>query len=73
MTSIAAEDDLDEIVGGLDVAKRWGVEEGQLAARFEDDQQPGAINRVVRQYIDGEVDAASDAVAKMNDELGAIE
>ncbi|WP_419409641.1 ABC transporter substrate-binding protein [Primorskyibacter sp. 2E107] len=62
---------IDEIVGGLDVAKRWGVEEGQLAlaSKMINSQ---AINRIVRQYIDGEVDAPA-AVAAMNDELGAIE
>ena len=32
----------------------------------------GAINRVVRQYIDGEIDAAT-AVATMNDELSSIQ
>lgn len=62
---------IDEIVGGLDVAQRWGVSEGQLslASKIINSQ---AINRIVRQYIDGEVDAAA-AVAAMNDELGAIE
>lgn len=62
---------IDEIVGGLDVAQRWGVEEGQLAlaSKMINSQ---AINRVVRQFIDGEIDAAA-AVAAMNDELSAIE
>jgi len=61
---------LDEIVGGLKVAQRWGVAEGQLslASKMINSQ---AINRIVRQYIDGEVDAAS-AVAAMNSELSAI-
>ncbi|WP_425098735.1 ABC transporter substrate-binding protein [Tropicibacter sp. S64] len=62
---------IDEIVGGLDVAQRWGVEEGQLAlaSKMINSQ---AINRVVRQYIDGEIDAPA-AVAAMNDELSKIE
>jgi multiple sugar transport system substrate-binding protein len=30
------------------------------------------INRIVRQYIDGELDGAA-AVAQMNEELGAID
>ncbi|WP_428927906.1 ABC transporter substrate-binding protein [Marinibacterium sp. SX1] len=66
-----AQDMIDEIVGGLDVAKRWGVEEGQLAlaSKMINSQ---AINRVVRQYIDGEIDA-STAVAEMNDELAKVE
>jgi multiple sugar transport system substrate-binding protein len=32
---------IDEIVGGLDVAQRWGVAEGSAGAGLEDDQQPG--------------------------------
>ncbi|SUZ32012.1 hypothetical protein ROE7235_01763 [Roseibaca ekhonensis] len=62
---------IDEIVGGLDVAQRWGVAEGQLAlaSKMINSQ---AINRVVRDYIDGRVDAAA-AVAAMNAELSAIE
>lgn len=62
---------IDEIVGGLDVAQRWGVTEGQLglASKMINSQ---VINRVVRQYIDGEVDAAG-AVAAMNDELSKVQ
>ena len=61
---------IDEIVGGLDVAQRWGVAEGQLslASKIINSQ---AINRIVRRYIDGEIDAPA-AVAEMNDELGGI-
>ena len=66
-----AQDMIDRIVGGLDVAQRWGVSEGQLslASKMINSQ---VINRVVRQYIDGEIDAAA-AVAVMNEQLGAIE
>jgi multiple sugar transport system substrate-binding protein len=66
-----AQEMIDEIVGGLDVAQRWGVAEGQLslASKIINSQ---AINRIVREYIDGEVDAAT-AVANMNDALSAIE
>ncbi|RDC75483.1 extracellular solute-binding protein [Rhodovulum sp. 12E13] len=62
---------IEEIVGGLDVAQRWGVAEGQLAlaSKMINSQ---AINRIVRQYIDGQIDARA-AVAAMNEELGAIE
>jgi multiple sugar transport system substrate-binding protein len=61
---------IDEIVSGLDVAQRWGIKDGQLAlaSKIINSQ---AINRIVRQYIDGEVEAA-EAVARMNDELGAL-
>ena len=62
---------IDEIVGGLDVAKRWGVEEGQLAlaSKIINSQ---AINRVFRAYFDGDMDAEA-AVAALNEELAAIE
>jgi len=62
---------IDEIVGGLDVAQRWGVAEGQLAlaSKIVNSQ---VINRVVRQYIDGEIDAPT-AVATMNEELAKIQ
>ena len=62
---------IDEIVGGLDVAQRWGVAEGQLslASKMINSQ---SINRVVRQYIDDEIDATA-AVAEMNEELGKVQ
>ncbi len=62
---------IDEIVGGLDVAQRWGVEEGQLAlaSRIINSQ---IINRLVREYLDG-VRSAEETVALMNDELSSID
>ena len=59
------------IVGGLETADRWGVAEGQLslASKMINSQ---AINRIVRQYIDDEI-GASDAVAKLNAALAAVE
>ena len=62
---------IDEIVGGLDVARRWGVEEGQLAlaSRIVNSQ---VINRLVREYIDGARDAGA-TVAAMNEELAKVE
>ena len=71
MGDVYAQEMIDEVVGGLDVAQRWGVEEGQLALASKIINS-GAINRVVRQYIDGEIDAAA-AVEAMNAELSAIE
>lgn len=62
---------IDEIVGGLDVGQRWGVAEGQLALASKINNSQ-AINRIVRQFIDGEVNA-SEAVAAMNEELAAIQ
>lgn len=62
---------IDEIVSGLDVAQRWGVAEGQLALASKMINS-NAINRIFRQYFDDELGAA-EAVAALNDELGAIE
>ena len=61
---------ISTIVAGLETANRWGVKEGQLslASKIINSQ---AINRVVRQYIDGELDRNS-AVARLNDELSRI-
>ncbi len=62
---------INNIVAGLDVGQRWGVAEGQLglASKIINSQ---AINRVTREFIDGDIDAAG-AVAKMNEELAEIE
>ena len=65
-----SQDMIDEIVGGLDVAQRWGVEEGQLAlaSKIINSQ---VINRLVREYIDGARNAA-ETVAELNAELAKI-
>ena len=70
LADLYSQDMIDEIVGGLDVAQRWGVEEGQLAlaSKIINSQ---VINRLVREYIDGERDAAS-TVAELNAELAKI-
>lgn len=62
---------IENIVSGLDVGKRWGVAEGQLAlaSKIINSQ---VINRVVREYIDDEITAA-EAVAKMNAELAELD
>ncbi|MEQ8697087.1 MAG: extracellular solute-binding protein [Bauldia litoralis] len=59
------------IVGGLETADRWGVKEGQLAlaSKIINSQ---AINRAVREYIDGERTAA-ETVALMNEEIAEID
>ncbi len=69
--ALYAQEMIDEIVGGLDVAKRWGVAEGQLAlaSRIVNSQ---IVNRLVREYIDGARDAAS-TVAALNEELARVE
>ena len=62
---------IDEIVGGLNVAQRWGVSEGQLslASKMINSQ---VINRLVREYIDDQRDAAA-TVAALNEELAKID
>ncbi|MEJ8473654.1 ABC transporter substrate-binding protein [Roseibium algae] len=62
---------IERIVGGLDTASRWGVKEGQqsLASKMINSQ---IINRYVREYIDGERDAAA-SVAKINEELSKVQ
>ena len=61
---------IDNIVGGLARAQRWGVEEGQLALASKINNSQ-IINRVVREYLDGAL-SADEAVDKLNKELAGI-
>ncbi|NNE86585.1 MAG: extracellular solute-binding protein [Silicimonas sp.] len=61
---------IKEIVGGLDVAQRWGVADGQLSAASKIINSQ-VINRFVREYIDGERDAAA-TVAALNEAIAAV-
>ena len=71
LSDLYAQEMIDEIVGGLNVAKRWGVTEGQLslASKIINSQ---VINRLVREYIDGGR-MGPDTVAALNEELAKIE
>ncbi|MEM9854863.1 MAG: extracellular solute-binding protein [Pseudomonadota bacterium] len=60
-----------DIVGGLDVAQRWGVTEGQLATASKVINSQ-VINRVVRQYIDGDI-AGAAAVAALNEAIASVQ
>lgn len=62
---------VESIVAGLETADRWGVSEGQLALASQIVNSQ-IINRYVREFIDGERDAAA-TVAIMNDELARIQ
>ncbi|MEP3635767.1 MAG: extracellular solute-binding protein [Paracoccaceae bacterium] len=62
---------IEEIVGGLDVAQRWGVEEGQLSAASAIINSQ-VINRLVREFIDGERDAAA-TVTELNAAIAAVQ
>ncbi|MEM1286664.1 MAG: extracellular solute-binding protein [Pseudomonadota bacterium] len=64
-------DVISEIVAGLETADRWGVVEGQLALASQIVNSQ-IINRYVREFIDGERDAAA-TVAIINEELARIE
>lgn len=67
---IYPQETIDTIVAGLETANRWGVKEGQLslASKIINSQ---VLNRVVRQYIDGEVNA-QEAVTSINQQLARI-
>ena len=71
LAEIYPADVISEIVAGLDTADRWGVADGQLAlaSKMINGQ---AMNRIVRQYIDGEIDAAA-AVEALNADYAKIE
>ncbi|MEH6834172.1 MULTISPECIES: ABC transporter substrate-binding protein [Falsihalocynthiibacter] len=62
---------IEEIVGGLDVAQRWGVADGQLSAASAIINSQ-VINRYVREFIDGERDAAA-TVAALNEAIAAVQ
>ncbi len=59
-----------EIVGGLDVAQRWGVADGQLAVASKVINSQ-VINRLVREFIDGERDAAA-TVSALNEAISSV-
>ena len=70
LSAIYAPEVISDIVSGLKTAQRWGVEDGQLSlASKMINAQP--INRIVRKFIDDEVDAAG-AIKEMNEELAKI-
>lgn len=62
---------IEEIVGGLDGAQRWGVADGQLATASNIINSQ-VINRLVREYIDGQRDAAA-TVAAMNEAIASLQ
>jgi multiple sugar transport system substrate-binding protein len=69
LSDLYPEEVIGSIVAGLETADRWGVTEGQLsiASQIINSQ---IINRYVREFIDGERDAAA-TVAIINEELAA--
>jgi multiple sugar transport system substrate-binding protein len=71
LADIYAKEVIDNIMEGLDNADRWGVKEGELAqaSRIINSQ---VINRLTREFIDGErdVDATADMI---NEEIAKIQ
>ncbi len=63
-------DVISTIVAGLETADRWGVEEGQLSTASKIINSR-LINRLVREFIDGERDAKA-TVARLNEELAKL-
>ena len=71
MSELYDAETLEKIVGGLETAKRWGVEEGQLslASKINNSQ---VISRLVREFVDGER-SADETVEKLNEELAKVQ
>ena len=61
---------INTITSGLASAQRWGVDEGQLSAASKIINSQ-VINRVVREYIDGDI-SVDTAVSKINNEIKAL-
>ena len=61
---------INTITSGLASAQRWGVDEGQLSAASKIINSQ-VINRVVREYIDGDI-SVDAAVSKINNEIKAL-
>ncbi|WP_235865905.1 ABC transporter substrate-binding protein [Pseudovibrio exalbescens] len=71
LSELYPEETVAAITTGLDTARRWGVDVGQLAlaSKIVNSQ---VINRYTRQFIDDEIDVAT-AVAKINEELAKVD
>lgn len=70
LTELYPQEMISEIVNGLSVAQRWGVQEGQLALTSKM-INTRIINQIVREYIDGKI-SAEQAVKTLNQKLSKI-
>jgi multiple sugar transport system substrate-binding protein len=70
LAELYPKDVIDNVIGGLDSADRWGLAEGQLslASKIINSQ---VLNRLVREYVDGEREAP-ETVEMMNEEIARI-
>lgn len=71
LADIYPQDVIDGIVEGLSTGNRWGLAEGDLS-RASKIVNSLLFNRIVRQYIDGEI-TADQAVARVKEEIGKID
>lgn len=71
LSDLYAAEMIGEIVSGLDVAQRWGVADGQLslASKIINSQ---VINGLVREFTDGERDAA-ETVKALNEAIANVQ
>ena len=67
LSDLYSEDVINNIVAGLDKAKRWGVKEGELS-RASKIINNKFINRITRLYVDGQIDI-DQAVDMINQKL----
>ncbi len=70
LANLYSSETINKIVSGLETANRWGVKEGQLALASNIINSQ-IINRLVREFIDGER-SASATVDRLNQELAKI-
>ena len=70
MSDLYDAETINTITSGLASAQRWGVDEGQLSAASKIINSQ-VINRVVREYIDGDI-SVDAAVSKINNEIKAL-
>ena len=71
LADIYPQDVIDGIVAGLATGNRWGLAEGNLG-RASKIVNSLLYNRIVREYIDGEI-TADEAVARIKEEVAKID
>jgi multiple sugar transport system substrate-binding protein len=71
LSELFAPEVINDIVSGLETASRWGVAEGQLGKASKIIASK-VINRLLREYIDGERDASATADL-INEEVAKID
>ncbi|MCY4315198.1 MAG: extracellular solute-binding protein [Roseovarius sp.] len=71
LADIYPQEVIDNIVAGLSTGDRWGLREGELA-RASKIVNSLLFNRVVREYIDGDI-SIEEAMAKIRDEVSRID